>query len=423
MKLNPLVLITFQYPYYDDTQPTEYTFLKEELEHLKNKFNPLILVPSSIGKNKIDLPKNIILENSLAHCKVDKTQKINFYSKIFSLIFFKNLFSSSIFKINKNYIHNLLSHTNHTSMVLRWVSDTMKKYSFRNKKVIFYTFWLTDTAVGISLAKKRFKNLIQISRAHSGDIYADSSKVFYSRKFLLKYIDKIFFISDDGRNYFRNQYPWAEKKLILSRIGVQENKFNTGSKDGLIRIVSCSYISQRKRLDLMGEGIIRASSDLPEQIFEWNHFGGGPLTPELNNIIDSQIDTNVKITFHGNCTNEFIKDFYAKNPIDLFISVSKKEGLPVAIMEAVAAGIPIIATNVGGCREIVSNDNGHLLGPNPSSNELAEQIVNFSTKPEVLNNARFRSKKRYEKDFNASINYLNFIKQIEKTVNNIKKLK
>jgi colanic acid/amylovoran biosynthesis glycosyltransferase len=63
----------------------------------------------------------------------------------------------------------------------------------------------------------------------------------------------------------------------------------------------------------------------------------------------------------GNVENSKILDFYSENYVDLFINFSEFEGVPVSIMEAQSAGIPVLATKVGGTSEIVSSDNGFLV--------------------------------------------------------------
>ena len=47
--------------------------------------------------------------------------------------------------------------------------------------------------------------------------------------------------------------------------------------------------------------------------------------------------------------------------MDGLVSVSESEGLPVSMMEAVAAGLPVLGTDVGGVREIVTPEAGVLL--------------------------------------------------------------
>lgn len=59
---------------------------------------------------------------------------------------------------------------------------------------------------------------------------------------------------------------------------------------------------------------------------------------------------------------------------DAFILPSTKEGLPYVIMEAMAAGIPVIASNVGGIPDLIDHEENGLLVPPKNSKELAKAI-------------------------------------------------
>ena len=60
---------------------------------------------------------------------------------------------------------------------------------------------------------------------------------------------------------------------------------------------------------------------------------------------------------------------------DIFVLPSLREGLPIALLEAMAAGLPIVATNVGGMPEIIKEDeNGFLVEP-MDSQQLAKKII------------------------------------------------
>ena len=63
----------------------------------------------------------------------------------------------------------------------------------------------------------------------------------------------------------------------------------------------------------------------------------------------------------GHYPNEELLRYYGSNHVDLFINTSSTEGVPVSIMEAQSFGIPVIATDTGGVKEVVTEGTGSLL--------------------------------------------------------------
>jgi glycosyltransferase involved in cell wall biosynthesis len=61
--------------------------------------------------------------------------------------------------------------------------------------------------------------------------------------------------------------------------------------------------------------------------------------------------------------------------MDLFVLPSYREGIPRAAMEAAASGLPIVATDVRGCRQVVRDGDNGLLVPARDSNALAEAVT------------------------------------------------
>ncbi len=62
------------------------------------------------------------------------------------------------------------------------------------------------------------------------------------------------------------------------------------------------------------------------------------------------------------------------NAIDLFVLSSKSEGLSMAILEAMSAGLPVIATDVGGNNELIKNEENGILVPSNDSDSMADAI-------------------------------------------------
>jgi glycosyltransferase involved in cell wall biosynthesis len=98
--------------------------------------------------------------------------------------------------------------------------------------------------------------------------------------------------------------------------------------------------------------------------------------------------------------------------VNLFVSVSETEGLPVSMMEALSFGIPILSTDVGGCKEIVNEKTGVLIPLSTSPSAIAGIITDFRKSKE--NGADFRKGVRefWEKNFNMSNNYRQFFEKV-----------
>ncbi len=101
-------------------------------------------------------------------------------------------------------------------------------------------------------------------------------------------------------------------------------------------------------------------------------FGDGPLKSELENLI-SELDLTTVVSLPGQCEQP-------EHPLanaDVYISTSHWEGLPLSILEAEAAYLPVIATRVGGVPDIV-RENGVLYSDN-DLDALVREMVRFGT--------------------------------------------
>ena len=84
---------------------------------------------------------------------------------------------------------------------------------------------------------------------------------------------------------------------------------------------------------------------------------------------------------------------------DAFILLSRQEGLPVAVMEAMASGLPVICSNVRGCRDLIqSGKNGLLIGSDRVERVIqAIQQLQFSDGlRRMLSDASLKSIQQYD---------------------------
>jgi glycosyltransferase involved in cell wall biosynthesis len=66
---------------------------------------------------------------------------------------------------------------------------------------------------------------------------------------------------------------------------------------------------------------------------------------------------------------------------DVFLLTSVSEGIPLAVIEAMAARLPVVATRVGGVAEVVQDGETGFLGPAGNPVALAEQVLRIATDP------------------------------------------
>lgn len=100
--------------------------------------------------------------------------------------------------------------------------------------------------------------------------------------------------------------------------------------------------------------------------------------------------------------------------IDVMVLTSVSEGQPLVILEAMASKIPVVATDVGACKELLEENEyegasgliTNLVAPNETANQIIYLLENEAVRKEMGNNGRIRTERAYKKEL--------FIKSYEK---------
>ena len=405
-----LVLFTSSYPY---DIAFEQTFLETEIEYLSLNFDQIIIVPEVVGGKKSRTPTNVEVEEcyaSIIKSNIRKSIKI-FFTALFSRIFYKDILYRPIILFKPVALLRLILFAGQAEYTCRWVCDLLQRRGIDTTHCIFYTYWWNQSSMGIGLVKKIYPQIKLVSRAHRGDLYAEQYNAAYipCQEQSLKFFDCLLPDSENGTKYITSRYPWAKSLCETARLGVKDPGFITSySMDDIFRIVSCSFIIPRKRVDLLLKGISYAAKLRPYQQFKWYHIGDGPLRRAIEDMAYRKLPVNVKFDIMGHLPPEQLMLFYKNKPIDVFMNVSESEGTPVSIMEAISCGIPIIATVAGGNPEIVSEQNGKLLNLNPTPDEIAAAIFSIMDNPELTIMKRSESRRVWQEMYDADNNFKSF---------------
>ena len=178
-------------------------------------------------------------------------------------------------------------------------------------------------------------------------------------------------------------------------------------------IVTCSSVVGVKRLDRLVDALVVLAHDWPEIEFHWIHIGGGAGLPDLVRKIASQASLAGKATFLGQVTPERVREFFSSNHVDAFCNVSYSEGLPVTLLEAASAGIPLLALDVGGNGEVVDASNGQLLPADATSGQIARALASILTAPpDEVASMRQASRTRWQECFDGQRNYVAFAQRL-----------
>ncbi|MCH2450318.1 MAG: glycosyltransferase [Gracilimonas sp.] len=409
-----VILITSSFPFGKGE-----SFLETEIGFLSKHFSRVLILPTSKieGIKKRSLPNNCFTDTSIIQKKNTESIYGRFFSKIFGVIRFPPFYREIKYlfprRFNTSTFSNLLLFSRDAVLTRKAINNLLNKTEIASQKTILYSYWLNGTALGATYNKK---DIPVISRVHRGDLYDNlySKNYIPYRRITLNKLVHVYPISKTGVNYLANRFPALKDKISLSRLGINIPDKNPAKSTSINTrcIVSCSAIDQNKRVDQIALSLKLFAENNPSKNLTWHHFGDGHLKQKIKSII-FEFPTNLKAVLHGHVQNKKLLDWYRKNDVDLFINLSRSEGIPVSIMEAYGFGIPCIATNVGGTSEIVTKQNGWLID-SPFTVDSISKLLFIALSNESLRFEKAKeSKKTCEQFFNSKKNYPQFIHLIK----------
>ncbi len=415
-----LILFTSAFPYGNSE-----TFLESELPYVAQAFRRVIIVHNEVDKHCRPIPENVTLQHF--PYSLSATEKVAALGEVRQVAFWKELVRlhrQYERQINKGIFSTLIFSLYKAKKLKKWLSAYLHRHALKPSEVVLYSYWCNDIAVGIARYRQQNPSIAAVSRAHGWDVYFEVSRYNYLplRHSVLKQLNRVFFIANYGQAYTQKMNPdIPEEQFAVARLGVfnrhtsQWQAPSHSSKQ--IRMVSCANVIPLKRLDLLVEALENLAPLLSKagKQLTWYHFGDGTMLKALQERTDQVFGalSAIQIVWKGRVSNLEILEFYAEQSVDVLVSVSRSEGLPVSMMEAMAYGIPVVATAVGGVAEIVNENNGHLLPANPSAREVADALWRFFqrsvTAKQQMSKAAWDT---WQHSFDAEHNYRSFAEQL-----------
>lgn len=162
-------------------------------------------------------------------------------------------------------------------------------------------------------------------------------------------------------------YKITDTPTIYNPVDVKKFASPAKKEHSTFTFITVGRMSEQKNQKLLLETFASVRKERPNTklIFA----GDGVLKDDLL-VLANKLELD-NVEFLGNVTN--IENYYAES--DVFVLSSIYEGLPMTILEAMAAGLAIVSTDVGGVKDIVTN-NG-LLVPSQNLEALKEAMISL----------------------------------------------
>ena len=237
----------------------------------------------------------------------------------------------------------------------------------RERPDIVHTHTAKAGAIGRAAAiANRVPVIVHTFHGHVFDGYFDPrvARAFIRvERALARFTDRVLVISEAQKRDIVDRYRIAPaSKVRVVPLGLELDRFRTVTPQGAFRkelgltdeplIVSVGRVVPIKRLDRLLRAFERVNVRAPRAHLVIVGDGDTALRSELEGMVSSP---HVHFVGHRDDTPQILAD------ADVLALSSDNEGTPVAVIEALVAGTPVVATNVGGVSEIVPDRAGVIV--------------------------------------------------------------
>jgi sugar transferase (PEP-CTERM/EpsH1 system associated) len=217
-----------------------------------------------------------------------------------------------------------------------------------------------------------------------GQNYAHSRKARLLGRFAARYARRVFGVSADIVREVVECKIAPARKVALAVNGIDTQRFaaadgggtrrHLGAGPGAFLVGTVGRLAEIKRQDVLLRGFARLRQVVPAARLVL--VGDGPERGSLT-ALARQLGIEAAVTFTG--ARDRPEDYVAA--MDVLVLSSRSEGMPLAVLEAWAAGKPVVATPVGGVPELIRDGDTGLLFPVGDVAGLADRLAGLAADP------------------------------------------
>lgn len=193
--------------------------------------------------------------------------------------------------------------------------------------------------------------------------------------------ERMLSISEHGRTKLV-ELGCPPDKVAVHRVGVDISSLlrsppeSSDARPAVFRLLSVGRLVEKKGFEFALRAVRLALVQHPD--LQYDLIGDGPLRAPLE-ALAARLGVADRVRFHGQLAREAVESIRRQAHLVLVPSVTAtdgdEEGIPVVLMEAMIAGVPVIATRHGGIPELVIDGETGLLVPERDSQALAAALT------------------------------------------------
>lgn len=211
-----------------------------------------------------------------------------------------------------------------------------------------------------------------------GEAYGKGLRMLWLSRIAGCYAERYFCVSSEVANEVRNRRMVSSRKVTIVHNGIDTTFFQRRSDDGVLRrelgissdapvIGTVGRLAEIKRQDLLVQGFAVAKKAFP--LAQLLVVGDGPSLPGLRELASHlEIAESVHFVGYRNDRERYL------GIMDVFALTSRSEGMPLSVLEAWAAEVAVITSDVGGLPSLIDHGRNGLLFPSGDTDALADAM-------------------------------------------------
>ncbi|MCR9259294.1 MAG: glycosyltransferase family 4 protein [Pseudomonadaceae bacterium] len=240
--------------------------------------------------------------------------------------------------------------------------------------------------------------------AHGSDLHRDQAMLeqkVASAKFAVA-------ISQYNRRFILEHCTVIDAdKVKVVHCGVDLGNFDTvppkAQMDSVINIVCIGTLHEVKGQTFL----LRACAKIEDTNWQCHLVGDGEDRAKLE-ALAIQLGIKDRVIFHGQCTRERVREVLNNMTIACAPSVptrdGRREGIPVALMEAAAAGLALVASDLSGIPELVVHEETGLLTTVADVDDIAQALTRLASDASLRKRLSEACRHKVEREFSLSSN-------------------